>query len=59
LIYIDFIFGSFPKLRKTIIAVFMSVRLSVCMEQLDSYWTGFHEILYFRVFGKSVQKLQA
>ena len=33
-----------------------SVHLSVCMEQLGSHWTGFHEILYLSFFRKSVGK---
>ena len=28
------------------------------VEQLGSYWTDFHEILYLRIFLKSVQKIQ-
>ena len=31
---------------------------SVCMEQLGSHWTDFDEILYFRFFQKSVDKIQ-
>jgi len=34
----------------------MSVRLSVRMEQLGSHLTYFHEILYFSIFRKSVDK---
>jgi len=36
----------------------MSVRPSVRMEQLGSYWTDFHEIWYLRGFLKSVDKSQ-
>ena len=32
--------------------------LSVCMAQLGSYWTDFHEILYSIIFRKSVEKIQ-
>jgi len=32
------------KLRKATISFVMSVRPSVRIEQLVSYWTGFHEI---------------
>jgi len=35
----------------------MSGRLSFCIEQLDSHWTDFHEILYFYIL-KSVEKIQ-
>ena len=28
------------------------------MEQLGSYWTDFHEILYFIIFRKSVDEIQ-
>jgi len=36
----------------------MSVRLSVRMEQLGSYWTDFHEILHLSIFRTSVEKIQ-
>ena len=32
--------------------------LSVPMEQLGSQLTDFHEICYWRIFGKSVEKIQ-
>jgi hypothetical protein len=32
--------------------------LSVRMEQLGSHWTDLREILYLRIFRKSVQKIQ-
>ena len=35
------------KIAKTTITSVMSVCLSVCLEQLGSYWTDFHEIIYF------------
>ena len=50
---------AFAKLRKAAISFVMSVRPSVRMEQLDSHWTDFHEILYLSIFGKSVEKFQA
>jgi len=28
------------------------------MEQTSSHWTSFHEILYFNIFRKSVEKIQ-
>jgi len=36
----------------------MSARPSVRMEQLGSRWTDFHEILYWNIYGKSVDKIQ-
>jgi hypothetical protein len=36
----------------------LSVRLSVCMEQLDSHWTDVHEIRYLGIFRKHVEKIQ-
>jgi len=36
--------GVFAKLRKATISFVMSVRPSVCMEQLGSHWTDFDEI---------------
>ena len=54
--------GAFAKLRKTtasfVMHVSLSVRPSVYMEQLVSYWTNFHKILYFSIFRKSVEKCQ-
>ena len=37
---------------------FVSIRLSVRMEQLVSHRTDFHEISYLSIFRKSVQKIQ-
>jgi len=34
--------GPFAKLRKATLSFVMSVRPSVCMEQLGSYWTELH-----------------
>jgi len=48
----DQFLGAFAKLRKATINFFMSVRLSVLMEQLGFHWTDFHEILYLRIFRK-------
>jgi hypothetical protein len=50
--------GAFAKLRKATVSFVMSVRLSVRMEQLGSHWTDFHEIWYWRIFRKSVEKIQ-
>jgi hypothetical protein len=56
----------FAQLRKATISFVMSVclavrpsvRPSVRMEQFGFHWTGFHEILYFSIFRKSVEKIQ-
>ena len=50
--------GAFAKLRKAIVNVFMSVRLSLRMEQLGSHWTDFDEIWCLRLFRKSVETTQ-
>jgi hypothetical protein len=36
----------------------MSVRLTVCMEQLGAHWTDFHEICYLGIIRKSAKKVQ-
>jgi hypothetical protein len=41
-----------------VMSVRLPVRLSVCTEHLGSHWTDFHEISYFNMFSKSVQKIQ-
>jgi hypothetical protein len=42
------LFGAFAKLRKAtitfVMSTYLSVRLSVSMEQLCSHWPDFHEI---------------
>ena len=45
------------KLLKATRSFVMSVHLSVRMKQLCSHWTYFHEILYLRIFQKSVDKI--
>ena len=66
--------GEFVKLRKATISFVMTVllsnrlsvrlsatlcdRLSVRTEQLDYQWKDFNEILYLRIFRKSVRKIQ-
>ena len=35
-----------------------SIHPSVRMKQLGSHWTEFHEISWFRIFRKSIQKIQ-
>jgi hypothetical protein len=48
--------GAFAKLRKATIR-FMSICMSVRMEQLGSHWMDFHEIWYLTIFRKSVEKV--
>ena len=49
---------AFAKFRKAIFIFIMFILLSsVRMEQLGSHFTDFHEILYVRVFRKSVEKI--
>ena len=52
------VLGRFAKLRKVVISFVVSVRLSVRIEHLGSHWKDFDEILYFRLFRKSVDKIQ-
>jgi hypothetical protein len=52
------VLGTFAKLRNETIRFVMFVRLSVRMEQLGFYWTDFYELLYWKVFRKSVEKIQ-
>jgi hypothetical protein len=49
---------AFVKLRKATIGFVMSVRPSIRMEQLGSYWTDFHEIWYLIIFRKHVEKIE-
>jgi hypothetical protein len=53
----EFLLGAFAKLRKASIGDVMSVRPSVCMEQLSSLWTAFCETLHMSIFRKSVVKI--
>jgi len=46
--------GAFEKLRKRLVA---SSGLSVCMAELGTHFTDFHDILYSKVFKKSVEKI--
>jgi hypothetical protein len=41
---------AFTKLREAAVSFVMSARLSVRKEELGSYQTDFHEILYFGIF---------
>jgi len=38
--------------------VCLFISLFLGMEQLGSYWTDFHEILYLNIFRKYVEKIQ-
>ena len=42
---------------KATVSVVMSVRPSVCTEQLGSHWTDFHEIWHLSIFRKCVLKI--
>ena len=48
----------FAKLWKVAGSCFMPVSMSVCMEQLSSYWMDLHEIWYFSKFWKSDKKIE-
>jgi hypothetical protein len=50
--------STFAKLRKATISFVISVRLSVCMEQLVSHWKNFNATWYLSVFGKSAENIQ-
>ena len=52
--------GAFAVLRKATISFVMSIRPSVHMEQLGSYWTDFKEIWYLSIFRKkkTLEKIQ-
>jgi hypothetical protein len=52
--YLWLFLGAFEKFRKTTISFVMSV----CLEQLSSYWTASDKISYWRLFQKSVEKIQ-
>ena len=49
--------GAFAKLRKENINIVVSVRPSVRMEQLSSYWTDFHDLYYLGIFRTRVEKI--
>jgi hypothetical protein len=50
--------GAFARLRKATISFAMSVRPSVPMEQLGSYWMDIREILYVSAFRKTVDNIR-
>jgi len=49
--------GAFAKFRKATVSLVMSVRSSVCIEQLGSNWTDLREILCFVIFRNTVEKI--
>jgi len=55
-LFYKFIVGAFAKLRKSTFSFVMSVRLSVCMEQLGSCWTDLYEICYFKISQKYIER---
>ena len=50
------ILGAFAKLRKATISFVTPIRLTVRMEQLESHWTDFREILYLSILRKSFRE---
>jgi hypothetical protein len=56
-VFLDFL-NAFEKLGKATVSSVTSVRPSVRMEQLGSHKTDFSDILYLRIFRKSVAKIQ-
>jgi len=48
----------FSKFRKVTTSFVMSVRPSVLMEQIGSHWVDSHEILYWNIFRKFVEKVR-
>jgi len=57
-LFFRLLLGAFAKLRNVTISFVMSVRSSVCTEQLSFHWTNFHEILNISIFRKSVKNIQ-
>jgi hypothetical protein len=54
---LHFQLGALAKLQKATISFVMSVRLSVCMEQLGFQWKDTHDTGYLRVFWKAIDKI--
>jgi hypothetical protein len=48
--------GEFAKLLRAIMSIVMSVCPSVRIETLDSHWTDFHDVLYWNIFRKSIER---
>jgi hypothetical protein len=59
LCYMEPILGMFTKLeKKRLLALSLLLACtSIHMEQFGSHWTDFHEIWYFSIFKKSVEKI--
>jgi hypothetical protein len=55
---VQYLLGAFAILQKATISFGLSVRPSVCLEQLGSHWKDFRKTLYFSRFRKSVEKIQ-
>jgi hypothetical protein len=57
---IPFVISIFRRVRKIAKSdcYLRRVCLSVRIEQLGSHWTDFHEILYLKIFRKSVEKIK-
>jgi len=49
--------GAFEQLRKATISFVMSICPSARMELLGFHWTDFHEMLYWRIVRKSIEKI--
>ena len=54
LVTTESLLGAFAKLRKETISCVMSARQSIRMEQLDSHWTDFNEILFLIFFFENI-----
>ena len=52
------VFRRVAKLRRAPISIVTFVHISVHIEQLGSNWMDFNEIWHFRIFRKSVAKIQ-
>jgi hypothetical protein len=48
--------STFAKSRKATVDFIMSIRPSVCMKQLGSHWTDFHEICCLNIYSKICQE---
>jgi hypothetical protein len=49
----------FTKLWKITVSFVVSIRVSICMEQLGSHWMHVREIWCLSIYQKSVKKMQA
>jgi hypothetical protein len=57
-IHCHWFLGMFTKLKRATISFIISICPPVCMEQLGTQWTDYHEIWYISIFKKSVLKIQ-